>query len=1069
MNKFKFIIFILSFYLLSFAAFPQTYYWKSYSPIKKIKVLMIDGQYLWAAYSFGIARINLQDNSVNIFDCLNSSVDSEEFYSGYKMSNGEIWFSGDNGFYKVKNNNTIEKEHIYGRILRIFESSDGAIWYSKYDELGVYQRKNGIEKKLEFGNSFTDTLLFNVCSIAEDKNGAMWFGTYEYGLFKYYNNNWQVFLNKNSSLPSNYVFDIKVDKNNNLILGTARGIAFYNQVNNTWQIYNSNNGLISNRVTNLLLSNDTLYIGIEKAWYDNNSVGGIQMYYNGQFKEIYSLWSVSVYSIAKTNNGSIFFSMFSEYENSLNGLFEYKGDYSRKIYLRGSFDFYDNSIFSIASNQKGDVFFANYKYVYKLNSYNNFDEFYSNLYGWSDNIVHYVYVDPLDRLWIAETKNEQLFLNTEMYPNKVFTGVSNHSYPYQNVNRIFVRDNNNIFISSEKGLYKNKYNGQSVSTITVYTTSNSALPTNSVKAAVLTSDNILWIATSQGLVKVSGSNWQIFNTSNSPLIDNYVRDLKIDKYGNIWVANGYSEYDKIALLKISPSGNITLIDSSYVWKKISIAKDNTIWGIGLNSLQAWSNGIKYSFTSQNGTLPFAYNYYSNLMAIEVDKYDRIWIGTYDRGVFSLTIDKEMEFPFERLWIDKNPYTFINNTIRGIAYSKGKIFVAHYSSSSYYHIYVYEAYSGYTIKTLDTLNLSGGDRYINDIEASEDGKIFICNLTTNSGTTAFKIYKMDNIETKPMTFISYKSGNYRLGDNFRVVGNYNTTAVIYAPAANSNKVLKWVIKNGSLQSQTPQIISLQNYTFKTVPSVYPISTSENSDFFANSHSTKVAYFNADGTKIDSISSNVIPTNSSALSFFNYKNKNYLATFQYVSNLYDTNRQNIRLVELSAPYYQMSQNSIYGITERIGQDNNPNATGDVAHWIDGTNVYIAVLATNGGLAVYRCSKPPFNQPSTNVEEQQLEDNRYHKDFHISQNYPNPFNGATNIKYILPKSSSIEISVYDILGRKVFEEKINNLNPGEYFYRFDAESLNFSSGIYIFAFKACEGKSILFTKAIKMTYLK
>lgn len=85
-----------------------------------------------------------------------------------------------------------------------------------------------------------------------------------------------------------------------------------------------------------------------------------------------------------------------------------------------------------------------------------------------------------------------------------------------------------------------------------------------------------------------------------------------------------------------------------------------------------------------------------------------------------------------------------------------------------------------------------------------------------------------------------------------------------------------------------------------------------------------------------------------------------------------------------------------------------------------------------------------------------------FSLSQNYPNPFNPATVIEYMLPKTSLVELNVYNILGQKV-RTLINSLqSPGSYKVNFNSRDL--ASGIYIYRIKAGE-----FTQTRKMLLIK
>ena len=99
--------------------------------------------------------------------------------------------------------------------------------------------------------------------------------------------------------------------------------------------------------------------------------------------------------------------------------------------------------------------------------------------------------------------------------------------------------------------------------------------------------------------------------------------------------------------------------------------------------------------------------------------------------------------------------------------------------------------------------------------------------------------------------------------------------------------------------------------------------------------------------------------------------------------------------------------------------------------------------------------------------VEDNIQPSKFELSQNYPNPFNPSTTINYSIPSvekhgHASVQLVVYDILGREVTTLVNKQQQPGNYEVTFDAANL--SSGTYIYRLQIGE-----FSHSRKMIILK
>ncbi len=107
--------------------------------------------------------------------------------------------------------------------------------------------------------------------------------------------------------------------------------------------------------------------------------------------------------------------------------------------------------------------------------------------------------------------------------------------------------------------------------------------------------------------------------------------------------------------------------------------------------------------------------------------------------------------------------------------------------------------------------------------------------------------------------------------------------------------------------------------------------------------------------------------------------------------------------------------------------------------GTDDTVNWSITNAIVEIVRWSLDPppigITQISTEIPEK----------FELYQNFPNPFNPSTLIKYDLAKNSTVNIVVYDLLGRQVSSLVNQKQNAGRYQVSFDGASL--SSGIYFY----------------------
>ena len=106
----------------------------------------------------------------------------------------------------------------------------------------------------------------------------------------------------------------------------------------------------------------------------------------------------------------------------------------------------------------------------------------------------------------------------------------------------------------------------------------------------------------------------------------------------------------------------------------------------------------------------------------------------------------------------------------------------------------------------------------------------------------------------------------------------------------------------------------------------------------------------------------------------------------------------------------------------------------------NVFVTGVSDRGGLifdyATIKYSQTVGIEPVSNI----IPD-----EYRLEQNYPNPFNPKTKISYQIPKSGTVKLIVYDLLGSQLTVLENGHKQAGIYTLEFDAS--NQSTGIYFY----------------------
>jgi ligand-binding sensor domain-containing protein len=170
-------------------------------------------------------------------------------------------------------------------------------------------------------------------------------------------------------------------------------------------------------------------------------------------------------------------------------------------------------------------------------------------------------------------------------------------------------------------------------TWTVYDTSNSGLPSNVITCLIYYSDT-LWIGTNEGLATFDGINWNVYDLESFSGLSNYVTSIKVDKSGNKWIGTSDRNDNGGVLTHFIEWDWVSLFSDDI--RCIEIDHSDNIWiGKDFNGLIKLATGwteetifdsVKVYNTSNSG-LPNDWIY-----SIALDDMGNKWIGTREGGL-----------------------------------------------------------------------------------------------------------------------------------------------------------------------------------------------------------------------------------------------------------------------------------------------------------------------------------------------------------------------------------------------------------------------------------------------------
>ena len=550
--------------------------------------------YIWIGTNDGLDRYNGYQFKHYKYDKYNDNTISNNYIVDIiEDDENQVWVATINGLNRI-NINTNEVKRYHGEPTK-GNLSDNNLWeilFTSNNKL-IVATINGVNLYDKNTDSFTR--IFNndelpsqfVYSLTEDKNENIWVGT-DKGLVKFDKN-----LNKikdySKEVKSSEIYRIKSDNNDNIWVCTSDNGLFKISKDDTVTQYTSGNStksLPSNSVRDILID------------FKNN------------------IWVCTDNGISKLNLNDETFHTYKSMPNDFNSL-------------------RNNETFCFLEDTNGLIWVGTYNGISRFNSNNNFNYFKIDPLsenGLSSSMIHGIYENN-DVLWIG-TSNDGLNV-IDRSTNSVYLLTAENSYLADNNIEDITGYDDKVFIGTNNGL-----NVVSISSTSYYSpltetyTTKDGLPSNKIRALFVDDKNYLWIGTNKGLAILNPETKKITNLNHvlekAGVPNAFVRSIFQDSKGEYYIGC----FLEGGLIRINPKTN------SFTLYKNNEQDENSIS----------SNSIRDIKEDNLGNILIATSYGFNILDKESNKFTRYTEndGLLNNTVYGILIDDE-----NNLWMSTN--------------------------------------------------------------------------------------------------------------------------------------------------------------------------------------------------------------------------------------------------------------------------------------------------------------------------------------------------------------------------------------------------------------------------------